>query len=152
MNISGYEIKDRIIRELGRFVVLWNIFERQYCGNYATSKSINEVAEEITIDLSKLRTLSEVLNARRHYYEHTIIEYVDYSLHPINSRLSKEDDIKLMQDFMEQVGDKINTGCLLVILRIRNNLMHGLKTIDDINDQYRLFSAVNGVLESIARQ
>lgn len=54
-----------------------------------------------------------------------------------------------MQNFMDQTGDDLNCGCLLVIYRIRNNLMHGLKMVEELNNQLKLFKAVNGVLESI---
>ena len=50
---------------------------------------------------------------------------------------------------MEQKGTDLNSGCLLVIYRIRNNLMHGLKMVEELNGQFELFQAVNGVLESI---
>ena len=50
---------------------------------------------------------------------------------------------------MKQEGDDLRQGCLLVIFRIRNNLMHGLKCIEQLNDQLELFKAVNGVLESL---
>ena len=50
---------------------------------------------------------------------------------------------------MEQEEDDLRCGCLLVIYRIRNNLMHGLKCIEQLNDQLELFQTVNGVLESL---
>ena len=50
---------------------------------------------------------------------------------------------------MKQEEDDLRCGCLLVIYRIRNNLMHGLKCIEQLNDQFELFQAVNGVLESL---
>ena len=40
-------------------------------------------------------------------------------------------------------------GCLMSIYRIRCNMMHGLKIVEQLDDQYELFKAVNGVLESI---
>lgn len=35
------------------------------------------------------------------------------------------------------------------IYRIRCNMMHGLKIVKQLDNQYELFKAVNGVLESI---
>jgi hypothetical protein len=40
-------------------------------------------------------------------------------------------------------------GCLLIVQRIRNNMMHGLKDICDLNEQLELFQAANEVLEGI---
>ena len=50
---------------------------------------------------------------------------------------------------MEQKEEDLGCGCLLVIYRIRNNLMHGLKCIEQLNDQIKLFEAVNDVLETL---
>ena len=40
-------------------------------------------------------------------------------------------------------------GCLLVIRRIRNNMMHGLKAVSELDKQIELFRSANEVLESI---
>lgn len=66
-----------------------------------------------------------------------------------NARRTKDADDLLMKSFLEQNNGDVCCGCLLVIYRIRNNLMHGLKCIEELNDQFYLFEAVNDVLESI---
>lgn len=55
----------------------------------------------------------------------------------------------IMCRFLEQNGDGLACGCLLVIHRIRNNLMHGLKLLGQLDDQIELFRAANEVSESI---
>ena len=59
--------------------------------------------------------------------------------------------MKMMQMFLLQIGndDELVCGCLLIIHRIRNNMMHGLKVIKELNDQIELFRSANEVLESI---
>ena len=52
---------------------------------------------------------------------------------------------------MKQDSEDLRCGCLLVIHRLRNNLMHGLKLIEELNEQLTLFQAANEVLESIER-
>lgn len=44
----------------------------------------------------------------------------------------------------------ITRGCLLVLHRIRNNLMHGMKLLEGLDGQIELFRAATAVLESIA--
>ena len=78
-----------------------------------------------------------------------ITEYVQQSLSPTGARQPQEDDKRLMEEFLKQSGDDLTCGCLLTIYRIRNNLMHGLKQIEDLNTQLDLFKAVNEVLESV---
>lgn len=44
----------------------------------------------------------------------------------------------------------VTRGCLLVLHRIRNNLMHGMKLLEGLDGQIELFRAATAVLESIA--
>ena len=78
-----------------------------------------------------------------------ISEYVQQSLSPAGARQPQEADKRFMEEFLKQSGDDLTCGCLLTIYRIRNNLMHGLKQIEDLNTQLDLFKAVNEVLESV---
>ena len=91
----------------------------------------------------------EPLNKRRSFYNMIIHEYVQQGLSPIGARQPQEDDKRLMEEFLKQSGDDLTCGCLLTIYRIRNNLMHGLKQIEDLDTQLDLFKAVNEVLESV---
>lgn len=152
MLIKEYEIDDELVVELGKFAILWNSFERFQCSNRCSPTTIKSVAPTIQIDYEKQAALAKVLNMRRDWFGQVIPEYVETGLHPGNSRKSSDIDNKLMCGFMAQKGDDLNAGCLLVIHRIRNNLMHGLKMVEQINDQLELFQAVNGVLESIEVQ
>lgn len=90
-----------------------------------------------------------MLNERRNCFGHLITDYVNIGLHPSNAHQAKREDSILMQEFLKQESEDSRCGCLLVIYRIRNNLMHGLKDIEELNGQLELFQAVNDVLESI---
>lgn len=57
--------------------------------------------------------------------------------------------MEIMCQFIEQTGDELTRGCFLVIHRIRNNLMHGIKLLEELDGQIELFRAANAVLESI---
>lgn len=149
MLIKGTKLKNKLIMEIGKFTVLWNCFERFECDNNCTTNKIKEFSKNINIDYEKQKKLADVLNERRSWFEQNIAEYVETGLHPNNSRRSREEDKRLMEEFMNQSGDNLTSGCLLVIHRIRNNLMHGLKCIEMLNNQYDLFVAVNEVLENI---
>lgn len=149
MRIKNFELNDLLIKELGKFTVLWNLFERNYCDYNCNPDKINEIGQNVFIDEEKLRDLYRVINIRRIWFMETVEEYATISLHPENSRMSKEEFIGLIADFIAYKGDRLNVGCLLTILRIRNNLMHGLKIAEQLNNQLELFKAVNGVLESI---
>ncbi len=149
MKIKNFDLNDELIMELGKFTILWNLFEKHHCKYNCSPSEIERIGSEITIDEAKRRELYKVINIRRVWFLETVEEYARISLHPNNSRMSNEKYIKYIRDFIENKGDNLNIGCLLVIHRIRNNLMHGLKIAEQLNDQLDLFKAVNGVLESI---
>lgn len=149
MKIKGEELREDTVLEIGRFSILWNCFERKWCKNNCTPTRIKEVWQKMPMDLNKQKNFAEVLNKRRLWFCQLEIEYVRDSLHPENARMSSEDDLKIMRRFLEQKGDDLLLGCLLAIYRIRNNLMHGLKLIEELNGQIELFQAANEVLESI---
>lgn len=149
MKIKGEDLNDKLVMEIGKFAILWNCFERFHCGNFCKPEILKEVASSLSIDKEKQINLAKVLNQRRAWFGQVIPEYVETGLYPGRARQNQVEDRLLMEKFLEQKEDDLRCGCLLVIYRIRNNLMHGLKCIEQLNDQLELFLAVNGVLESI---
>ena len=149
MRIKDHNLDDELIVEMGKFSMLWNCFERFQCDNNCHAEKIRSVCSRISIDKDKQAELARVLNERRSWLGQTISEYVETGLYPGNARQNRPEDRIAMEQFMKQEGDDLRQGCLLVIFRIRNNLMHGLKCIEQLNDQLELFKAVNGVLESV---
>ena len=151
MNIKDYELNDEVIMEIGRFAILWNCFERDFFYNDCNSDKIEGIYNDLSISKTAQEKLEKALNERRSYVRQLIPDYVAGGLHPGNARPSKEKHNTLMQEFMEQKGEDLPCGCLLIIYRIRNNLMHGLKHIKELNGQLELFQAMNDVLECIKR-
>lgn len=149
MIIKENKVNDELVMEIGKFSILWNCFERFQCDNLCNPRKIKNVYSLLSIDKDKQAKLAKVLNKRRSWFGQVIPEYVETGLYPGNARQNQEEDRLLMEKFMEQREDDLRCGCLLVIYRIRNNLMHGLKCIEQLNDQLELFQAVNGVLESV---
>ena len=149
MTIKGFEVMDATVMEIGKFSILWNCFERDWCDNNCNPAKIKSIVDWLHIDQEKQACLASVLNERRLWFEQLEIDYVRDSLHPGNARASTEEDMQVMRRFLAQEGDELTCGCLLVIYRIRNNLMHGLKLIKELDGQIVLFRAANDVLESI---
>ena len=149
MEIKGEKLNDELVMEIGKFSILWNCFERFQCDNNCNAEKIRFVCSRIGIDKDKQAELAKVLNERRSWFGQSIPEYVGTGLYPGNARQNRPEDRMAMEQFMKQEGDDLCQGCLLVIFRIRNNLMHGLKCVEQLNDQLELFKAVNGVLESL---
>ena len=149
MFIQGNRLDDELVMEIGKFSILWNCFERFKCNYFCSINKIKEISSLVSIDKEKQAELARVLNERLSWSGQVIPEYVKIGLHPGNAHQSQETERILMEQFIKQEGDDLRQGCLLVIHRIRNNLLHGLKCVEQLNDQLELFKAVNGVLESL---
>ncbi len=151
MEIKGVKLNEELVAEIGKFAILWNCFERDYCNNYCKVSEIKKAASLVNIDNEKQAKLSKVLNQRRRLFGLDISEYIETRLHPRNARHNSTENKQFMRMFLEQQDEDLRFGCLLVMFRIRNNLMHGLKCIEQLNDQLDLFQALNEALESITR-
>ena len=157
MWIKGYEIKDETVLEIGKFAILWNSFENSWCKNDCKAGELKEVAKNIFMDSYYQVEFAQELRRRCESFGQSKEDYVKNSLHPRNARKSLPENEKLMLRFIKQEvedeGDRdLVCGCLLVIQRIRNNLMHGLKEINMLDGQIKLFRTANAVLESIKRK
>lgn len=141
--------KKKRFLKLGKFTILWNWFERSWCHNNCNPGKIKQIATRIHIDEEKQAHLAEVLNERRNWFGQLEAEYVRDSLHPDNARASREEDMDVMRQFITQSEGELTRGCLLVLHRIRNNLMHGMKLLEGLDGQIELFRAATAVLESI---
>lgn len=148
MVINGYDLSKDLVLEVGKFAILWNCFERDLFKNHCNPSKIINSYQNIQIDRDKLQILVDVLNKRRVKFEFDFDEYIEQGLHPNNSTISSSRNIQLMENFLKQNSDDNICGGLLTILRLRNNLMHGLKDISELEEQIELFRAVNAVLQS----
>lgn len=149
MLIKGYNLQEETVLEVGKFAVLWNWFERSWCDNNCNPTKIKRISTTIHVDPEKQAHFAEVLNTRRQWFGQLEMDYVRDSLHPGNARASSEEDMTVMRQFIEQSGDELTRGCLLVLHRIRNNLMHGMKLLEELDGQIELFRAATAVLESV---
>ena len=147
MLIKEYNLNDELIIEIGKFAVLWNLFEKTYCNCHATPAKIIEVCKSISVSAQKQSALAKALNDRRMWFEQLYTDFIVGGLYS-DSRQPKQEEINYIEAFLKQEDNTI-CGCLLCVSRIRNNMMHGLKDVRMLNDQLEIFKATNGVLESL---
>lgn len=155
MNILGEELENKIVFEIGKFTILWEEFEKNYCSNNCNSKKILAFSLTISVDNKILKDFSKELHGRTEYFNEDIETYTNYNLIPQNAHRPKAKYIKIMRDFInldELVNSYWICGALLCIYRIRNNLLHGLKELSELNGQIGLFKSMNKVLENIRRK
>lgn len=151
MKIRDFELKNKTVLEIGKFAILWNWFEKEFCENNCNYSRLKDAFENVRIDSKKQKELADVFEVRKYMFMQVTEEYVDTGLYPDNARRTRTDaeERKVMEDFIDQKEGDTTLGCLMTIYMIRCNMMHGLKIVEQLDDQYELFKAVNGVLESI---
>ena len=154
MKIAGYTVRNNVVTEIGKFAILWNCFEHFICDNNCNIFKIINIGKSINIDEAKMNMLREAVKNRMELFGVDSTSYVVDGLYPDGSKKAhKEENQRDIEQHMKQFIDnnaaKPAIGCLLVISRIRNNMMHGLKDVSDLGKQLELFQAVNGVLEDL---
>lgn len=143
VNIIGCDLHKETVLAVGKFAILWNIFEREKCRNHCTTSKI----EELTFNTSdKWQRLAEVLKRRQEQFDLTEGQYIAGKL---RQRGLNSEQIEKIKRFLQSNGQEDVIGGLFAIYRIRNNMFHGLKEHQMLNTQKELFDAVNNVLESI---
>lgn len=147
MLIKEFDLSDELITEIGKFAILWNLFEKGYFGYKCTPKKIMEICDCVSVSIEKQKALAKALNDRRVWFEQLYHDFILNGLYS-DDRSPTEDEINHIETFLKQ-EDSTTCGCLLCISRIRNNLMHGLKDAEMLNKQLEIFKAANGILESL---
>lgn len=152
MEIDRETINNEIVLEIGKFTILWAEFEKKYCYNNCNSASIWDFSNRYYIERNILKDFAEKLKGRVDYHGVDEFIYVKYNLVPEGARTPSTPDLNTIQDFLNFNGENLVAGAFLVIYRIRNNLLHGLKVLSELNGQLELFKSMNKVLENIRRK
>lgn len=145
-----FDLDKETIYTIGEFSILWCYFEQNIFNSEANpSKMLNWARrQELT---SELITLCENIKEKAIIYlngiDDTTIETRIYSL----NRLPNDEHRKLISDFLEGNTNNSLLGCSLFILRIRNNMFHGIKDIFTLNNQREMFIGINAFLQFILK-
>lgn len=143
VNIHNCSLQQDTVLSIGKFAILWNIFESQKFENDCT---VNKI-EKLKLNKSEQwHQLAEVLKRRREQFGLTEGQYIARKL---RQKGLNSERIEKINKFLQSGGKTNIVGGLFAIYRIRNNMFHGLKDYQMLNEQKELFDAVNNVLESI---
>lgn len=155
IKIQGSNLSDEIVKEIGKFTILWAEFEKEYCNNNCNDSLLVANKDSFIVDEDIIAKFNTNLHGRVEDFNEDIETYTNYNLIPNNAHRPKDEYIKIMRDFInldELVKSDWICGALLCIHRIRNNLLHGLKILSELNYQVELFKSMNKVLENIRRK
>ena len=151
----GYEFVDKdIIFEIGKFAILWNMFERD-CGCNASSTNIKNYMTKIDNSYNKeifenfIDVVKEIAKKIYPDEEDFLEKYISHNLYPKDDERARisdfeiKNELPMVKSFFQNPSKDNWVGVLFAIKRIRNNMFHGLK------DEYFLdfFKSINDILE-----
>lgn len=122
---------------LANFTVMWNLFEGILCGNHAGVRKFDSLASrlrEAQVDPDIINSIDDCLAFWTFRYR-TREGLADrfYGLH-FRENDSREIVEEVLLGQRESLSDKV-LALLLIVYRLRNNLFHGIKTLEILNDQ-----------------
>ena len=138
-------LKAETLQAVAGFTLLWNLFEGLLCKTDANVK----IFRDITKNLPSSPKLEELVDECISFYRSRYV--ADQKMKPIFDRLHfrPKDKKELVESVLkgkeDELGDKM-LALLIIAYRIRNNLFHGLKSVDIWNDQVKNISEASRVL------
>lgn len=146
IRINGHDFKQDTVEAVGKFAILWNLFENNKCDNNCEPNKLIQIGSKL--DTSEaFQLFANALKDRAVVFNVDDFEYVQNHLSMGNGL--RQEYKELVRSFMNSGGIDNIAGGLLAIYRIRNNMFHGLKEWLDLDNQINLFVSMNEVLEEI---
>jgi len=157
IRINNTQFKSDTVLEIGKFSILWNMFEHTKFPDYCNDQKLIALANQY-LSSEERKLFAIALQNRARSYQSSkkepikdddsyINDYVNQHL-SLGRGLNKDLKGKIIAFIKNKWCDAIDGG-LLAIYRIRNNMFHGLKLSYNLDGQIDLFRTINTVLESI---
>jgi len=151
IHIKYLDCKKNTVLEVGKFAILWNIFEHIKFGEDCRLDDIKNLESEL-MKLNREQPfvkLATTLRMRAKEQGFTIEEYVETQLFKKGHKPKDSSIIPLTIEFINSPRKNNQVGAMYAIYRIRNNMFHGTKAPYALDNQIELFEDANKVLESV---
>lgn len=139
------ELKEDELTSIKDFSLIWNIFENRVCENHCSVNTLTVKLSEIDFNLNCFNGSLEYFK-NRYTSNGTTNDLYDSLSFRANDNKQLVTAVLLGQ---ENGTNEIILALSIIIYRLRNNLFHGLKQIETINEQRRNFEVANKVLKEI---
>jgi hypothetical protein len=140
------ELKPEAVEQISQFSLLWTYFEAKVLETNATAAKIVAVSNEIVANGADQR--DEVTASLQHFRERCV-EEDRFNYHFDQLHFRQSDRQQLVADVLlgksEAKQDQL-AAALLIVLRLRNNLFHGLKWAYELRDQQENFRLATELL------
>ena len=144
-------VDDEVIKIVGQFSIMWGLFEWMYLNNNASMCAIKKVYltgfgfEEIA---EAFRT--EMVNFIHGRYGNKEINTKEVET-VLFSDVAHADGLDEITEYLRYENDDFK-NCIRCLFRIRTNMFHGLKQIEELNKQRAIFQTAIAVLTEMIKR
>ena len=151
MKIKYYNIYKKTIYEIGKFAILWNDLEYSFL-SYGKYRLLEQLYDRIVFDELSYETLRQFFADKKIRYGNTDT-FIKCFFPEEADRRPNDNEMKKIIAFVNNDCSFSRSdhfyGCIAIIKRYRDNLMHGIKDAYSLNSQFDIFHMINNFLESI---
>ena len=148
-------IEEEKLKSIFYFSLVWNIFEKECCHKNA---SIGNHPKNLADNLSN-NIDSNLLNEIFQYFQNRYIENgdvndifnsFDFGREPASTTYKNFVKDRLLKE--ETTNQEKLQSLLYIAFRLRNNLFHGIKNVEELYKQNKNFKQINSLLMVIIEQ
>lgn len=149
--LGGTAISAEAQEAVGSFTTMWNFFESTLCDNRASVAALQRVCDRFDADRlpsATSQTLDECLafwSFRYRTPDGFGHRFEGLHFRPNDRRTHVE---AVLQGNSTDPRDKL-LALMIIVYRLRNNLFHGLKTLEMLNDQVQNLATASRCLAAI---
>jgi hypothetical protein len=134
--LGGARLEPEATSAVANFTMMWNLFEGIFCRNYASARQFESLAAVLSEPVAPdvMNSIDDCVAFWTSRYR-TPEGFGDrfFGLHfRNNDRRIVVEEVLLGQ--RKSLSDKA-FALMLIVYRLRNNLFHGIKTLETLNDQ-----------------
>lgn len=145
----GEDIDFCQVNEIALFWLFWNLFERVWFDRNCTLSKIHREFGWITLHDERVLLRTLAVFKSRYVTEWEVNERFNEWL-KFGTWMNSDEDPKILSKKVLEWSRNSNLdrirACVFIIYRLRNNLFHGNKIIENITDQNDMFRQINKFL------
>jgi hypothetical protein len=132
--LGGDTLKRETVKVVSNFTLIWNLFEGVLCNNHARTQAF----ENLAIEIAQRALHSVEIEDCVRFWSHRYLTDTDFNNLFQSLNFRPRDLREHVEAVLRREKNDLRSQLLavmIIIYRLRNNLFHGLKTIDTLNDQ-----------------
>lgn len=127
-------LNENALVAIRNFTVMWNLFEGLLCNSNATVSAFGRLVKELPANGHQSGSLHSAFIYYQQRYTHA--GCTNDLFNQLNFRANdKKENVTTTLLSSNPTIQETSFALLVIIYRLRNNLFHGLKSFDQLNDQ-----------------